>query len=50
MKNNNNRALDQNLGLKDFSHSLCSLAITFIQLFGDGGGGNLCEPGGRDKK
>ena len=55
MKNNNNRDMDQNMGLKDFSHSLCSLEITYIQIFGGRGGegklgGNLCEPGGRDKK
>ena len=38
MKNNNNRDMDQNMGLKDFSHSLCSLEITYIQIFGGRGG------------
>ena len=30
--------MDQNMGLKDFSHSLCSLEITYIQIFGGRGG------------
>ena len=42
MKNNNNRDMDQNMGLKDFSHSLCSLEITYIQIFGGRGGGVIC--------